>query len=396
MRQVRGEDLNIGCVLTWGLAGTTRSATSRVRTPRRPPPSRCCTTTSKCRGSRRAMPAMSCCWGSRIRTTPARPGSRTGPRGRCRCCNGPGGRAPSPGMRIRAGACRSGSADTLAPKCRRLTASAPTSTSSRSRIPARCDFISAVDTPWPWELNIWYHTLNLGFRTRISGETDFPCIYDDRVGLGRTYTKLDRLTYRGWLDALRAGRSYVSDGLSHLMDFAVNGVAVGTGDGTVTVTGAVGRGDRARHGATRRGRRRGNRRHARRSEAVLGHRAGARRGHARGAGRVSRQRPRGRDQARRGRRPPARSPRDVAGWRGAVGSPRAILPSSHTNPVFVTVDQQPMRPSIASARWALEAVERCWKQKVRNIRESERAAASAAYDHARAVYRKLLESGIEE
>jgi hypothetical protein len=22
-----------------------------------------------------------------------------------------------------------------------------------------------------WELNIWYHTLNAGFRTRISGET---------------------------------------------------------------------------------------------------------------------------------------------------------------------------------------------------------------------------------
>ena len=95
--------------------------------------------------------------------------------------------------------------------------------------PDAVDFISTVDTPWPWELNIWYHTLNLGFRTRISGETDFPCIYDDRVGLGRTYTKLDRLSYRGWLDALRAGRSYVSDGLSHLMDFAVNGVAVGTG-----------------------------------------------------------------------------------------------------------------------------------------------------------------------
>ncbi len=80
-----------------------------------------------------------------------------------------------------------------------------------------------------------------------------------------------------------------------------------------------------------------------------------------------------------------------SGWIAA-----RVLPSSHTNPVFVTVDRQPMRPSIASARWALEAVERCWKQKVRNIRESERAAASAAYDHARAVYRKLLESGIEE
>ena len=35
------------------------------------------------------------------------------------------------------------------------------------------DFISTVDTPAPWELNIWYHTLNAGFRARISGETDF-------------------------------------------------------------------------------------------------------------------------------------------------------------------------------------------------------------------------------
>ncbi|MDH3243785.1 MAG: CehA/McbA family metallohydrolase, partial [Saprospiraceae bacterium] len=37
------------------------------------------------------------------------------------------------------------------------------------------DFYSAGDTPWPAELNMWYHTLNAGFRVRISGETDFPC-----------------------------------------------------------------------------------------------------------------------------------------------------------------------------------------------------------------------------
>ena len=53
-----------------------------------------------------------------------------------------------------------------------------------------CDFISAVDTPAIWELNIWYHTLNCGMTIPISGETDFPCIYDDRVGLGRIYVKL--------------------------------------------------------------------------------------------------------------------------------------------------------------------------------------------------------------
>jgi hypothetical protein len=52
------------------------------------------------------------------------------------------------------------------------------------------DFISAVDTPAIWELNIWYHTLNCGLRCRISGETDFPCVYGERVGLGRVYVKL--------------------------------------------------------------------------------------------------------------------------------------------------------------------------------------------------------------
>ncbi len=92
------------------------------------------------------------------------------------------------------------------------------------------DFISAVDTPYVWELSIWYHTLNVGFRTRISGETDFPCIYDDKVGLGRSYVKLDKLTYRGWIDGVRDGRTYVSDGLSHLIDFKVNGVEVGDGE----------------------------------------------------------------------------------------------------------------------------------------------------------------------
>jgi hypothetical protein len=91
------------------------------------------------------------------------------------------------------------------------------------------DFISTADTPPPWELNIWYHTLNVGFRTRISGETDFPCITDDRVGQGRSYCKVDgKLTYRAWIDAVRDGRTYVGDGRSHLMDFTVNEHEMGT------------------------------------------------------------------------------------------------------------------------------------------------------------------------
>ena len=56
----------------------------------------------------------------------------------------------------------------------------------------------------------------------------FPCIYRRSVGLGAIYAKLDgALTYRKWIDAVQAGRNYVSDGKSHLMDFTVNGVEAG-------------------------------------------------------------------------------------------------------------------------------------------------------------------------
>ncbi len=95
--------------------------------------------------------------------------------------------------------------------------------------PHTVDFISAGDTPYDWELNMWYQTLNVGYRTRISGETDFPCIYDSRVGEGRSYAKVTGpLTYSSYMEAIRAGRSYVSDGRSHLMNFSINGTLIGT------------------------------------------------------------------------------------------------------------------------------------------------------------------------
>ena len=100
-----------------------------------------------------------------------------------------------------------------------------------------CDFISAVDTPAIWELNIWYHTLNCGMTTRISGETDFPCIYGERVGLGRAYVKIDgRLNYDAWCEGIRAGRAYVSDGKSHLIDFKANDLELGVNGSELKLT----------------------------------------------------------------------------------------------------------------------------------------------------------------
>ncbi len=67
-----------------------------------------------------------------------------------------------------------------------------------------------------------------------------------------------------------------------------------------------------------------------------------------------------------------------------------ILPSSHTNPMFVLVDGQPVRASRQSAEWCLRAVDQCWSQKASKIAAREKAAAEAAYEHARQTYRRIL------
>jgi len=255
--------------------------------------------------------------------------------------------------------------------------------------PGAVDFISAVDTPYVWELNIWYHTLNVGFRTRIAGETDFPCIYDGRVGIGRTYAKVPGpLSYSAWLQALQAGHSYASDGKSHLMDFRVNGTEVGMGDlklaGPATLTATIKAAaylpempneairnrpydekpywdvERARIGNTR----------TVPVEIVVNGAVVARQTIA-ADGQV--------------RELKFEVPVSESSWIAA-----RVLPAAHTNPVFALVSGKPVRASRRSAEWCLNAVNQCWTQKAPRISAAEMAEARSAYDHAREVYRQLI------
>lgn len=254
------------------------------------------------------------------------------------------------------------------------------------------DFISTVDTPAAWELNIWYHTLNSGFRARISGETDFPCIFGERVGLGRSYVQLeDGLRFDAWVEGVRAGRSYVSDGKSHLLDFRVNGLLVGTkgsqidlrGPEKVRVTARVAARlaeqpdeairarprteapywdlERARIGATR---------EVPVEVVVNGQAVASRKVLADGTLREVE----------------FEVPVERSSWVAL-----RILPSSHTNPVFLQVGGRPIRASRRSAEWCLRAVERCWSVKSPRISARERDAAHEAYEHARRVYRRIIE-----
>jgi hypothetical protein len=66
-----------------------------------------------------------------------------------------------------------------------------------------------------------------------------------------------------------------------------------------------------------------------------------------------------------------------------------ILPSLHTNPIFVHVASKPIRASRRSAQWCRDAVETCWRQKHKQIRQEEIQAAKEAYDFARKAYEDI-------
>ena len=78
------------------------------------------------------------------------------------------------------------------------------------------------------EWNMWYHVLNCGFRVAASGETDFPCMSGERVGIGRVYAQVDgKLTFDKWVNSIADGRSYVSDGQCHLLGFRATDSSTG-------------------------------------------------------------------------------------------------------------------------------------------------------------------------
>jgi len=253
------------------------------------------------------------------------------------------------------------------------------------------DFMSMVDTPYVWELNMWYQTLNVGYRTRISGETDFPCIYGEKVGLGRSYVKLDgKLDYDQWCEGIRAGRNYVGDGKSHLMEFKVNDLAVGEHRSELSLTQPAVVKVIAKVAARLNQQPNPVLRNLDYSEKPYWDIERARIGDTREV-------PvevivNGYPVARRNIVADGKLQDisfDVKIERSSWVAMR-ILPSSHTNPIWVRVGDKPTSPSRRSVEWCLKGVERCWSQKKRFINASEMADAEAAYDHARTVYQKLL------
>ncbi|HND52013.1 MAG TPA: CehA/McbA family metallohydrolase, partial [Pirellulaceae bacterium] len=267
-----------------------------------------------------------------------------------------------------------------------------------------CDFISSVDTPIIWELSVWYHTLNCGYQCRISGETDFPCIYGDRVGLGRIYVKLDpkkELDYDAWVLGLKDGRSYVGDGLSHLLDFQVNGLGVGEkGAGGKASALATKAGEKlkitARTSALLDAKPREEIRSKPLDQKPYWHVERARIGNS---NKVPVELIVNGESVERKEIVADGKVSDIQFDYTPTQScwvALRIFPTCHTNPVFVEVDGKPIRASKRSAQWCLDAVDVCWNQKKPRIRAEEQPAAAAAYDVARKAYARILAESSEK
>ena len=259
------------------------------------------------------------------------------------------------------------------------------------RLVPAVDFISTVDTPYAWELNIWYHTLNVGYRTRISGETDFPCIYGERVGLGRSYVKLgSKLNYEAWCEGIREGKNYVSDGYSHLMDFSVDNRAMGDMGSELKLDTGKEVSVKVRVAARLDEQSNPNLRDRPYQQKPYWHIERARIGDSRtvpvelivNGFPVARQ-----DVVADGKVQDLEFnvPIQFSSWVAV-----RILPSAHTNPVFVTVGDAPIRASRRSAEWCLASVDQCWNNKERFIAKDEMQDALSAYQHARQTYRNLI------
>lgn len=255
------------------------------------------------------------------------------------------------------------------------------------------NFFSAGNTGWYREMNMWYHTLNAGIRIPISGETDFPCLSDERVGYARSYFKSkSAISYNSYVEAIKAGRNYVSDGFSHIINFSVNGLEPGEKNSTiqlkskqkVTVKANVAAylvPEQDRGGEViaqshpdvfppwniERARIKKSRKVA--VELVInGEKADAKEIEANGSLQAVQF-----------------TPEITEGSWVAL----RIYASAHTNPIYIDMNGKSVSVN-KSLEWCIKAVERCWQMKNGQIRPEEKAEAEQAYQYAKEWYQKKI------
>jgi hypothetical protein len=241
-----------------------------------------------------------------------------------------------------------------------------------------CDFISAMDTNRVPEWNCWYHLMNCGYPLKVSGETDFPCITGSRVGQGRVYvqlgSKIDKIDFKDWAEGLARGRSYVSDGYAHALQFSVDAKVPGEkarlrAKGKVTVKAKV----------------------AFASDTALGTANGAQLplGKMRLVELIVNGKVAAKEEVAADDKEHELEfvvPIEASSWVAL-----RHFPQMHTNPVEVIVGDQPIRASRRSALWAVGMIDQLWRVRNGVIAVEERAEAERVFQWAVNRYIKIAE-----
>ena len=196
-----------------------------------------------------------------------------------------------------------------------------------------------------------------------------------RQGQGRVYVqlgKVERIDFKDWAEGLAKGRSYVSDGYAHALEFTVDGKQPGAKvellkPGTVTVKAKV----------------------AFAASMPLGTSVGAKM--PTGKTRLVEVVVNGKAVA--SKEVPADDKEhdltfDVKIDRGSWVALRQF-PQLHTNPVNVTVAGAPIRASRQSALWCIGTIEQLWRARNGAIAVHERDEAQRTFQAAIERYRKI-------
>jgi hypothetical protein len=219
------------------------------------------------------------------------------------------------------------------------------------------------------------------------------------MGMARSYFKTDSiLSYDGYMAAIKNGRSYVSEGGSHIINFSIDGLDLGKNNNELKFNGS-------------------------RDVKIVAQVAAYLPEQQNEEGAIIAQRPLDRqpywniERSRIGKTRNVRVELIVNGeavdtseiiadgkWQNVNFNypvkqsswiTLRVYPSSHTNPVFIIVNGKPIHIR-QSAEWCRQAVDQCWKMKQANIRSQERPDAEAAYDKARKVYDKIIQDSSDK
>lgn len=201
------------------------------------------------------------------------------------------------------------------------------------------------------------------------------------MGQGRVYVQLgqvDKVDFSAWCEGVARGRSYISDGYAHALEFTVEGKAPGDAvelkdPGEVKVQARV-----AFASATPLGMSVGGAAPAgktRKVELVVNGAAGA------------------------SQDVPADDGEHDLTFTAKIEKSSWValrsFPQMHTNPANVLVGGKPIRASRKSALWCVGVIEQLWAMRERAIAEPEREEAKKTFDRAIEAYRRTAKEADE-